>query len=244
MSEENKTKQTTAGETTPDDKKKAKKKRNPGEAFETKLAVGRDTLKLSAEDPGLKSYAASVGYGAGKIAQGQAYFDALNAAYAAQKTAFTAQLNAHTIYLDLMKVSRQKNSRIAQALRLVLRDDPMTLANLRPEDLTKIAYGPWAEANQYFFKRLGELPAVTGLLAGVGVPQAMIDEAKQAFINTQTAETAHKNARAEAQRATAAKLEAYSVYSKWMRRYITVLAAALVDDPQMREKLGIVARAQ
>ena len=241
MTKKKNSKQTTPGETTPDDTKKTNKRRNSGEAFETELAVGRNTLKFSADDPGLKTCAASVGYGAGKIAQGQAYFDALNAAYEAQKTAFTAQLNAHTIFLDLMKVSRQKNSRIAQALRLVLRDDPNTLANLKPEDLTKIAYGPWSEANQYFFKRLGDLPAVTGLLAGVGVPQVMIDEAKQAFINTQTAQTAHKNAMAEAQRATAAKNEAYSVYLKWMRRYINVLAAALVDDPQMKEKLGIVA---
>ncbi|MDQ1353712.1 MAG: hypothetical protein QG657_4019 [Acidobacteriota bacterium] len=244
MTKKNKTKQNTTGETTPDDTKKTTKKRNPGEAFETKLAVGRNTLKLSADDPGLKACAASVGYGAGKIAQGQAYFDALNTTYEAQKTAYTAQLNAYTKYMDLMKVSRQKNSRIVQALRLVLRDDPETLANLKPADLTKIAYGPWSEANQYFFKRLVDLPAVTGLLAGVGVPQAMVDEAKQAFVNTQAAETAHKNARAEAQRATAAKNEAYSVYLKWMRRYINVLAAALVDDPQMREKLGIVARSQ
>jgi len=241
MTEENNTEQNIPDENTPDDKKKAKKKRNPGEAFEAELAVGRNTLKLSADDPGLKACAASVGYGAGKISQGQGYFDALNSAYEAQKTAFTAQLNAHTIYMDLMKVSRQKNSRIVQALRLVLRDDPKTLANLKPADLTKKAYGPWSEANQYFFKRLGELPAVTGLLAGVGVPQAMIDEAKLAFNNTQTAETAHKNARAEAQRATAAKNDAYLVYSKWMSRYINVLAAALVDDPQMKEKLGIVA---
>jgi len=241
MSEENNTEQNPPDETTPEDTKKAKKKRNPGEAFETKLAVGRNTLKLSADDPGLKAYAASVGYDAAAIAQGQVYFDALNEAYEAQKTAFTAQLNAHTIYLDLMKVSRQKNSRIVQALRLVLRDDPKTLANLKPEDLTKIAYGPWSEANRYFFKRLGELPAVLVLLAGVGAPQAMIDEAKLAFDNTQTAETAHKNVRAEAQRATAAKNDAYAIYSRWMNRYINVLAAALVDDPQMKEKLGIVA---
>ncbi|MCX6580346.1 MAG: hypothetical protein NT166_09190 [Candidatus Aminicenantes bacterium] len=241
MTEENNTEQNPPDETTPDETKTSKKKRNPGEAFETALAVGRNTLKLSADDPGLKADAASVGYDAAAIAQGQAYFDTLNEAYEAQKTAFIAQLNAHTIFLDLMKVSRQKNSRIVQALRLVLRDDPKTLANLKPADLTKIAYGPWSEANRYFFNILGNLPAVTGLLAGVGVPQAMIDEAKLAFNNTQTAETAHKNARAEAQRATAAKNEAYSVYSKWMSRYINVLAAALVDDPQMREKLGIVA---
>lgn len=241
MTKAKKTKQNTPGETTPDDTKKKKKRRNSGEAFETELVVGRNTLKLSADDPGLKACAASVGYGAGKIAQGQAYFDALNEAYEAQKTAFTAQLNAHTVFLDLMKVSRQKNSRIVQALRLVLIDDPNTLANLKPADLRKKAYGPWAEANRYFFKRLGDLPAVTGLLAGVGVPQVMLDEAKQAFISTQTAETAHKNVRAEAQRATAAKNEAYAVYSKWMSRYINVLAAALVEDPQMREKLGIVA---
>lgn len=230
-------------ENTPDDKKKAKKKkRNPGEAFEKELAVGRNTLKLSADDPGLNAYAASVGYDAAAIGQGQGYFDTLSSAYSTQKTAFTAQLNAHTKYKDLMKVSRQKNSRIVQALRLVLRDDPETLSNLKPVDLTKKAYGPWSEANQYFFKRLGELPAVIGLLAGVGVPQAMIDEAKQAFENTQTAETTHKNARAEAQRATAAKNAAYAVYSKWMSRYLNVLTAALVDDPQMKEKLGIVAR--
>ncbi|MCX6582615.1 MAG: hypothetical protein NT166_20775 [Candidatus Aminicenantes bacterium] len=241
MTEENNTEQNTPGETTPDDTKKTKKRRNSGEAFETDLAVGRNTLKLSADDPGLKADAASVGYDAAAIAQGQAYFDALNEAYEAQKTAFTAQLNAHTIFLDLMKVSRQKSSRIVQALRLVLRDDPKTLANLKPADLRKKAYGPWSEANRYFFNRLGDLPAVTGLLAGIGVPQAMIDEAKLAFNNTQTAETAHKNARAEAQRATAAKNDAYMVYSKWMNRYINVLAAALVDDPQMREKLGIVA---
>jgi hypothetical protein len=240
MTKAKKIKQNTPGETTPDDTKKTKKRRNSGEAFETDLAVGRNTLKLSADDPGLKACAASVGYGAGKIAQGQGYFDTLNTAYEAQKTAFTAQLNAYTIYLDLKKVSRQKNSRIVQALRLVLRDDPKTLANLKPADLTKIAYGPWSEANRYFFNILGNLPAVTGLLAGVGVPQAMIDEAKLAFENTQTAETAHKNARAEAQRATAAKNAAYVVYSRWMSRYINVLAAALVDDPQMREKLGIV----
>lgn len=244
MSEENNNEQTTPGETTPDDTKKVKKRRNRGEAFETELAVGKNTLKFSADDPGLKACAASVGYGAAKIAQGQAYFDALTAAYETQKTAFTAQLNAYTIYMDLMKVSRQKNSRITQALRLVLRDDPQNMANLKPEDLTKKAYGPWSEANQYFFKRLGVLTAVTGLLAGVGVPQAMIDEAKLAFENTQNAETAHKNARAEAQRATAAKQEAYAVYLKWMRRYNSVLAAALVDDPQMKEKLGIVARSQ
>jgi len=241
MTKAKKIKQNTPGEPTPDDTKKKKKRRNSGEAFETDLAVGRNTLKLSADDPGLKTCAASVGYGAGKIAQGQGYFDVLNEAYEAQKTAFTAQLNAHNNYLDLMKVSRQKSSRIVQALRLVLRDDPNTLANLKPADFRKKAYGPWSEANQYFFKRLGELPAVTVLLAGVGAPQVMIDEAKQAFINTQTAETAHKNARAEAQRATAAKNSAYSVYSKWMSRYNNVLAAALVDDPQMREKLGIVA---
>ncbi len=242
MTEENNTEQDIPDENTPDDTKKAKKKRNPGEAFEKELAVGRNTLKLSADDPELKAYAASVGYDAAAIGQGQGYFDALNEAYSTQKTAFTAQLNAHTKYMNLMKVSRQKNSRIVQALRLVLRDDPETLSNLKPVNLTKKAYGPWSEANQYFFKRLGELPAVIGLLAGVGVPQAMIDDAKQAFNNTQTAETAHKNARAEAQRATAAKNEAYSVYSKWMSRYINVLTAALIDDPQMKEKLGIVAR--
>ncbi|MCP5106315.1 MAG: hypothetical protein GY950_23220 [bacterium] len=247
MTEENNTDQKTPDATAPDDKKKAKKKkvkknRKPGEAFEKELAVGRNTLKLSADDPGLKAYAAAVGYGDVEISQGQGYFDALNQAYSTQKTTFTAQLNAHTKFRDLMKVSRKKNSRIVQALRMVLRDDPETLLNLKPADLTKKAYGPWTEANRYFYKRLGVLPAVIGLLAGVGVPQAMLDEGKLAFENTRTAETEHKNARAEAQRATAAKNEAYTVYSKWMRRYLNVLTAALVDDPQMKEKLGIVAR--
>jgi len=242
MTEEINNEQNIPDENIPDDKKKTKSKRKSGETFEKELAVGRNTLKLSAEDPGLKAYAAGVGYGADKISQGQALFDALNDAYSAQKTAFTAQLNAHTKYRGLMKVSRKKNSHIVLALRLVLRDDPETLSNLKPVNLTKTAYGPWTEANLYFYKRLGELPAVIELLAGVGVTQAIIDEGYQAFNNTLTAETEHKNARAEAQRATAAKNDAYKVYNKWMHRYLNVLTAALVDDPQMREKLGIVAR--
>ncbi len=225
-----------------DENNAAKKKRKAGETFEKELAVGRNTLKLSATDPGLQAYAAGVGYDAAAISQGQGYFDALNEAYSTQKTAFTTQLNAHKNYRDLKEVSRQKTSHIVQALRLVLNDDPETLAELKPLDLNRNAYGPWSEANLYFYKRLGELPAVIGLLAGVGVTQAMIDEGDQAFNNTLSAETTHKNVRAEAQRATAAKNNAYAVYSKWMSRYLNVLTAALVDDPQMKEKLGIVAR--
>ncbi|MCP4156071.1 MAG: hypothetical protein GY757_50595, partial [bacterium] len=117
-----------------DDGTGKKKTRKPsGEAFEKEMSVGRNTLKLSAEDPGLMACAAGVGYDAGRILEGQALFDALNDAYSTQKTAYIAQLNAYKKYSDLKDTSRTKAEHIVLGLLLALKDDPAPMAELKTD---------------------------------------------------------------------------------------------------------------
>jgi len=98
----------------------------------------------------------------------------------------------------------------------------------------------WILQHKYFYETILVQPDHIAQIAKYNVLQAQLDDGYNALLEAIDAASKKLNAKAEAQKATELKSKAWQKLILAMRKYHNVMKAVLEEDPQMKEKLGIV----
>lgn len=214
-------------------------KKRSRRTFEVQFSVIRNAIELSLTDETLKQVAAEYGYPAERIQKLKEMFDETETCYEAQKTARSKQRAATRKFEGLKTQATGIIRHLVDTAQLAFKNAPDTYDELGLREPREKAFGPWVAQSKYFFSKL-LIPANVAEMANYKVTQEYIEAGNQALLDTIKAETEGENAKAEAQKATELKNRAWRKLRGAMRRYLNIMKEALADDPQMKEKLGIV----
>lgn len=216
-----------------------KKKKKVRRTFEKQFSEVRNIIELSIKDETLKGIAAEYGYPAGRIAGLKSMFDETDGHYEDQKTALAKQRAATRDFVEKKEKATKTTRHIVDTAKLAFKNDPDMYDELGLNDRREKAFGPWAAQNKYFYGKI-LVPENVAVMAEFKVTQAELETGQQEVLDTITAETEGENSKAEKQKATELKYKSWNKLKKAVRKYINVMKEALEDDPQMKEKLGIV----
>lgn len=215
------------------------KKRKVRNTFDMQFSRVRSAIDLSINDETLKLAAAEFGYTAEKIAGLKTMFNETDTLYEAQKTALAKQLAATRDF----DAKRENADRMLQhhieTAKLAFKNVPDSYDELGLRGPRKRAFGAWAARGKYFYNKV-LLPENVTVMANYQVSQANLEAGQRAVMDTIDAETAGENAKAEAQKATELKYNSWLKLKAAIKKYLNVMKEALEEDPQMKEKLGIV----
>jgi hypothetical protein len=210
------------------------------QSFERELVqIGRG-IDLSINDDTLNGYASEYGYSAERLNGLKTYYDETESAYETQQKALAKQRAATRLFVQNKGKAEARIAHLVATARLAFKNDPDTYDALGLRGKRKRAYGEWVAQNKHFFENL-LIPETAAQMTGYKVTMEEMQAGNQELLDTITADTAQENAKAEAQKATELKNKAWRRLKRAWRKYINIMKEALEDDPQMKEKLGIVA---
>ncbi|MCP5108515.1 MAG: hypothetical protein GY950_34335 [bacterium] len=214
-----------------------KKKKN--QSFERELIrIGRG-IDLTLTDPVLKDYASGYGYNRKRVKGLKALFDETRSAYESQKEAQAKQRAATRLFMETRNKADATIRRLLETARLAFRNNPDAYDALGLKGARKRAFGEWVSENKLLYKNFA-VPGIVAKMTNYNVTPEGLAAGKQELMDTITADIAQENLKAEAQKATALKNKAWGKLKRAWRKYLIIMKEALEDDPQMKEKLGIV----
>jgi hypothetical protein len=208
--------------------------------FERDFVRLRRALELTISDPQLKTLADQFGHNDAKLAEGAALAAEVQRLYENQKNARAEKLQATETYRNLKKIADISAAAIVKTARIAFKNDRGTYEALGLSGPRLKAYGDWLEQNQLLYSHLLSRPGAVEEIAKYNITLEQIQAGQQELTDTMEADKHQEDAKAESQKATELKNIAYRDFKKFMRRFIKVMTVALEDDPQMKEKLGIV----
>lgn len=213
-------------------------------SFESQFNVFRNAITLSQNDEDLKQYAADYGYKANRIDGLNTLLNETSEAYQKQLSAWAAQRSATLIFLQKRQKANDSLRHFVDTARLAFKNDPITYDALGLKGPRHTSYGKWTEQNLYFYTKILSMPDALAQIANHQVTQEQLEAGETELKETIAVKAEQENAKAEAQRATGVKSKAWRKLKRAMRKYFNVMREALEDDPQMKEKLGIVTPAE
>jgi hypothetical protein len=213
-------------------------------SFESQLNVFRNAITLSQTDEDLKQYAAAYGYNAERIDGLNTLFIETEEAYQEQLSAWAAQRSATLVFWQKRRKANESVRHFVDTARLTFKNDPITYDALGLRGIRHTSYGKWTEQNLYFYKKILSMLDALAKMGSHQVTQEQLEAGEKELKETIAAKAVQENAKAEAQRATGVKSKAWRKLKRAMRKYLNVMREALADDPQMKEKLGIVTPAE
>lgn len=228
--------ETTTGETGGEEKKKRKSR----VTFENKLYDIIIAIQNSINDPLILQYMGVYNYGESRLKQGLELAKDARNKYNDQKAAranFLAKSNearakkekADRTYMYLVKIIRLafgKNNDIMQRLGL---------KGKRRRDI-----GGWTAQTGLFYKNVIEIPELIEELGRHSVTTEDLTAGETEVQEAGAAYAAKMSAKGDAEKATESKNKAFAKVRRWWRNFLKIAHIAMADDPQMKEKLGIV----
>ncbi len=219
---------------------KDSKKKKQRISLEDEFYGLRRILGLVETDTKLKTAAGEFSFTAEKLAIGTDMGNGADSLYEAQKKARALQLAASRLFKALHAQAKDILMELIRRAKVAFEKDPDMLETLGLNRRRRRSFGKWIAQSKIFFNRLLENPAALEQMAKYNTTLEELQAGKQLLLDTADAEAAHESAKAEAQRATELRNIAFNEFARWMAGFIKVMTVALEDDPQLKEKLGIV----
>lgn len=215
------------------------KKRKVRYTFEMQFSRVRSAIDLSINDETLKLAAANFGYTTEKISGLKYLFDECDRFYEAQKTAQAKQLIATRDFVEKKNNAVKIIRHHLDTAKLAFKNAPDICLEMGLNKGREKAFGAWVAQSKYFYTKI-LLPEHTAQMADYQITQTDLEAGQRAVMDTIAAEINGENAKAETQKATELKYNSWRRLRLAMRKYLNVMKVALDEDPQMKEKLGIV----
>jgi hypothetical protein len=118
-------------------------------------------------------------------------------------------------------------------------DNPHILETLDFDGSAKRDFGGWREQIMRLYESL-DIPGVLEGYAKHSITREDLEAGKQAVLDWEQAISDRNEAKAEAEKATQLKNEAFKKLLKWWQGFVKVVGVALRDDPQLKEQINIV----
>lgn len=215
--------------------------KKPRVTFDRRMGTFRSALQLSRDQPRLKSFFESYGYGQEKLDEGLSLLQETVDADQAKKDKKNDQRTATRAFNKAWKIARRSLSFCISAARLAFRDSLETLGllELKGKRRDTVFRGWGAHATVFYKKTLASVDMQTEL-AKYNVTAESLQAGQQYLTAAMTAENTKLNKKAEAESATRFKQAKYDRLMDWMRDYYQIVDVALKSYPELKEQLGIV----
>jgi hypothetical protein len=210
-------------------------------SIDGKLAASQQAIANAASNAEIGALLAGFGYDAARIAEGQALYDAAQAAQVAQKQEYGEQYAASQAFESAWKTANQTYMQLVKVARVAFSSDPNAFTALGIAGRRKPTYPGWLEqAQQFYLAALANADFQTGL-ARFGVSPQKLQDGKALVDAVVAAKQAQGTETAEAQAATQARDAALEALDAWMSDFIAIAKIAL-EGTQLSEALGILER--
>ena len=210
-------------------------------SIDGKLAASQQALANAASNAEIAALLAVFGYDAARVAEGQALYDAAQAAQVAQKQEYGEQYAASQAFESAWNTARQAYMQLVKIARVAFSSDPNASTALGIAGRRKPTYPGWLEqVQQFYLAVLANADFQTGL-ARFGVTLQKLQDGKALVDVVVAAKQAQGTETAEAQAATQTRDAALEALDAWMSDFIAIAKIAL-EGTQLSEALGILDR--
>lgn len=207
-----------------------------------RFQIATTAINNAMSNASIAAYMAALGYDAVKMNEGKSLLEQTQALHLQKNQKFNEQKAAtttrdtirqkidttYTTHRKLAKVAFKKMPIWAEALRLKGRKG-QTLITLK------------AQVNAFYTTALNNADIHTEL-AKFKVTVQDLQDIQQQIVVLENAEALQKQKKGAAQQATLARDEVFAQLDEWMKDFQAVAKAALAQEPQLIEALGIVAK--
>lgn len=210
--------------------------------IEELIARSKIALSNAQTEADLQAALSPFGYDTARVQEGLDLVENAREQYEQQQTEYAEQYQATTDLQEAVASARATYMRHLKLARVAFKPGTMGykklgLAGERRRDIP----GFMAEARQ-FYRVLNEDDALLQAMSGFNVDQGAVDQATEALFNVETAQAAQVKETGEAQVATQERDDAAAALRGFMSDFYRVAEVATEDQPQLREKLGMLER--
>ncbi len=208
--------------------------------LDAKLLAAQIAIDNSLSDEEIGGYLNNFGYDQARITVGKVLYEQTrslqqkqNVDYASQKTVTgdlkVKQTATHKEYMKFVKVSR-----------VCLKDDVAATQKLalNGRRITNTFAGWYSQVNQFYLNAISD-DEVIAKLTGFGVLKEHLEAGKAMLDEVSQVNASQENEKGEAQQATHERNKTAALLSDWMSDFTAIARVALVEKPQLLEKLGI-----
>lgn len=204
------------------------------------LKQARLAIANAQETPAIAAALAEFGYGAERMQQGQALYDAALTAQQQQQIEYGDQYGATAALQEARDRAQASYMRLVKISRIVTRNDPARQQKLGLNGARRQSLSGWLQqAQQFYVCALGDADFLAGL-AEYGMSQEKVTAGRTELDAVVAAQDLQARERGEAQAATQTRDLAFDALREWLSDFITIARIALEEQPQLLESLGIV----
>lgn len=180
-------------------------------------------------------------YDPARLRVGLALHEEAQAAQARQRSEFGEQQAATAAFDSAWDNADECYMRLVKLTRVALKNNPEAASILGLHGDRKRSLSGWFAQAQQFYDGLAAHPEITAKLTAYGITADKLAAARAEYSALRAAHNAPSHERGAAQQATATRDAAFDALDEWMSDFIAIAKIALEDEPQLLEKLGILA---
>jgi hypothetical protein len=192
-------------------------------------------------DADVQSHLSAFNWDAQRIQQGKALYNTAQQLVQKQRAEYGDQYNATEALNAVWKEADAAYMRYLKVARVALKNDTGAWQKLDLNGERKQTLSGWLkQARQFYAGALGDATLLTKL-GECGITLAKLTAGSAQVDSVEAASVTQAKERGEAQDATKARDAALESLDDWMSDFIAIARVALEDQPQLLEKLGIIA---
>lgn len=211
-------------------------------SIDQQLADAQLALRNARTDPDLSGPLADLGYDAARLDEGWALYQAAAAAQQRQSQEYGEQYSASDAFTMAWEAAQTDYGRYVKIARIALKGERGANAALGLDGTRKKTWAGWlAQARQFYTNALADGTTLTAL-ARFGVTQEKLAAGEALLDGAEALAAAQKKETGEAQQATQERDAALEALDEWMGDFLSIARIALEENPQLLEKMGVLAR--
>jgi len=197
-------------------------------------------LENAVTDPEILGLLTEYGYNEAKINAGKVLYNSANEKFQLQKTEYGDQFAASQELQTKWDVANAGYMKHVKVGRIALKDNYAAFLKLGLEGSRKRTLSGWlVQARQFYSNALSDT-TIQNELAAFGITVEKLQQSQQLVDEVESANSAHKKEKGEAQQATLDRDKVMDFLEDWMSDFIAIARIALEERPQLLEKMGVV----
>lgn len=212
---------------------------NLRESIDTYLDRARIAIDNALANETLLNALSEWGYTSERLQIGKTLYEAAAAAQRQQTQEYGEQIGATATLERSREAARKTYNRLIKVARAVLDDNPGALQELGLTGRRKQSLSGWlAQAEQFYRNALNNTTLLT-TLGDYGITAAKLEAGLAEIQTVRNNKLIQETEKGEAQNATKVRDAAFEDLDTWLSRYLEIATAALEDQPQLLESLGL-----
>lgn len=199
-------------------------------------------IENAMEDAQIQAKLESYGYSAEKMQEGKTKVLTVQQTLKEQQAAYGKKFAATDLLQQLKNDADTEYRRIRGIANIAFRGDRSARQTLGTNQRYPANMALWLEKTQQLYDNALASAAILARLGEFGVTKEQLEAGRQKVLAVANALKEREKTQGEAQQITYRRKQVTREFRQWTRDFYAIVKLALQDEPQMREKLGLVDR--